>query len=137
MTLCEKCPNSEFFWTVFSRIWILFVFSPNAGKNGPEKLRIRTLPTQCDTMERSIQNLRQTFKMDFFAKILNSFPSLTIITKNSILDVAASLGCHLLWTYFTSCSSISIVNFEQVNTGWVQAFWRTSQSFLYSLANLF
>ena len=33
----EKCPYSEFFWSVFS---------PNEGKYGPEKLRIRTLFTQ-------------------------------------------------------------------------------------------
>ena len=47
-----------FFWSVFSphSDWIrrdteyteyLSVFSPNAGKYGPEKLRIRTLFTQC------------------------------------------------------------------------------------------
>ena len=27
------------------------------------------------------------------------------------------LYCYL-WTYFTTCSSVSIVNFEQVNAGW-------------------
>ena len=37
-TLHEKCPYSEFFWSVLS---------PNAGKYGPEKLRVRTLFTQC------------------------------------------------------------------------------------------
>ena len=26
--------------------------------------------------------------------------------------------CCLLWTYFTPCSSVSIVNFEQVNADW-------------------
>ena len=36
--LPEKCPYSEFFWSKFS---------PNAGKYRPEKLRIRTLFTQC------------------------------------------------------------------------------------------
>ena len=30
----EKCPDLEFFWSVFSRIWT---------KYGPEQLRIRTL----------------------------------------------------------------------------------------------
>ena len=44
--LCGKCLCSQFFWSVFSRIWTedtpyLSVFSPNAGKYGPEKLRIR------------------------------------------------------------------------------------------------
>ena len=28
-------------------LWYLSVFSPNAGKYGPEKLRIRTLFTKC------------------------------------------------------------------------------------------
>ena len=41
ITLREKCPYSELFWSVFSRIRteyleILSVFSPNAGKCGPE-----------------------------------------------------------------------------------------------------
>ena len=34
LTLREKCPYSEFFWSVFSQ---------NAGKYGPEKLQMRTL----------------------------------------------------------------------------------------------
>ena len=34
----EKCSYSESFWSVFS---------PNAGKYGPEKFRIRTFFTQC------------------------------------------------------------------------------------------
>ena len=37
-SLRKNCPYSEFFWSVFS---------PNAGKCGPEKLRIRTLFTGC------------------------------------------------------------------------------------------
>ena len=36
--LREKCPYSEFFWSVFS---------PNTGKYRPEKFRIRTLFKQC------------------------------------------------------------------------------------------
>ena len=39
-TLREKCPYLECFWSVFSHIF------PNAGKYGPEKLRIRTFFTQ-------------------------------------------------------------------------------------------
>ena len=38
LALREKCPYSEFFWSVFS---------PNAGKYGPEKLRIWALFMQC------------------------------------------------------------------------------------------
>ena len=36
----------SFLWSVFSRIFPLSVFSLNAGKYGPEKLRIWTLFTQ-------------------------------------------------------------------------------------------
>ena len=50
VSLCEKFLHSEFFWSVFSRIWAkhrdtqyLSVFSPNAGKNRPENLRIQKL----------------------------------------------------------------------------------------------
>ena len=44
----KKCPYSELFWSVFSHIWTeyLSVFSPNAGKYGREKLRIRPFFTQ-------------------------------------------------------------------------------------------
>ena len=48
--LREKCPYSEFFWSVYSRIRTEYgkipVFSPTAGKYGPEKVRIRKLFTQ-------------------------------------------------------------------------------------------
>ena len=40
--LRERCPYSEFFWSVVS---------PNAGKYGPEKLRIWTLFTQCSELQ--------------------------------------------------------------------------------------
>ena len=43
-TLCEECPYSELFWSVFPRIRT--EYSPNAGKYRPEKLRIRILFTQ-------------------------------------------------------------------------------------------
>ena len=46
LPLRKKCPYSGFLWLVFSRIRTEFVFSPNAGKYGPEKLRIPTPFTQ-------------------------------------------------------------------------------------------
>ena len=37
-TLHEKCPNTEFFLVrIFPHSEYLYVFSPNAGKYGPEK----------------------------------------------------------------------------------------------------
>ena len=50
-SLREKRLYSEFFWSVFSRIrseyrkilYIISIFSPNAGKYRPEKLRIQTI----------------------------------------------------------------------------------------------
>ena len=49
VSLREKCQYSELFWSIFSRIHTpyLSVFSPNAGKYRPEKLRIRILFTKC------------------------------------------------------------------------------------------
>ena len=45
-TLHEKFPYSEFFWFVFSALGLnMERFNPNAGKYGPEKLRISTLFT--------------------------------------------------------------------------------------------
>ena len=43
----EKCPYSEFFWSVFSL---------TAGKYGPEKLRIWTLITQCVSFVAEMRN---------------------------------------------------------------------------------
>ena len=51
LTLREKCPNTEFFLVcILPHSDYLFVFSPNVGKYGPEKLRIWTLFTQCNFM---------------------------------------------------------------------------------------
>ena len=44
MSLRENCLYSEYFWAVFS---------PNAGKYGPEKLRIRTFFTQCVSLRKN------------------------------------------------------------------------------------
>ena len=53
----------------------------------------------------SISNLKRggsrtaaTSKMELFVMIGNSFHPLTIITKNSILDIAAVLDPPLIWT---------------------------------------
>ena len=34
-------------------------------------------------------------------------------------EICSKLTIKTLWTYCTTCSSVSIVNFEQVNAGWV------------------
>ena len=58
LSLRENCSYLEFFWSVFcfpafelntesyGETEYLSIFSPNAGKHGPRKLRIRTLFTQ-------------------------------------------------------------------------------------------
>ena len=56
-TLREKCPNKEFFWSVFFRtraeygdlFRIYSVFSSSTGKYGSEKLRIWILFAQCQS----------------------------------------------------------------------------------------
>ena len=39
-------------------------------------------------------------------------------TRTTPLAAFWCLSCQI-WTYFTPCSSVSIVNFEQANAGWV------------------
>ena len=52
ITLRENCLYSEFFWSVFSCICTEYwCFSPNAGKCGPENLRIQTLLSNVRTEE--------------------------------------------------------------------------------------
>ena len=59
-----KVSVSEFFWSVFSRIWTEYgeirIFNPNMEKYGPEKLQIRTRFTQCS------RALLQTSILSFF-----------------------------------------------------------------------
>ena len=43
------------------------------------------------------------------------------------------LYCEL-WIYFTPCSSLSIVNFEQVNAGWVKAHDAAHETTFYVIA---
>ena len=71
LSLREKCPYSEFLFSIFSRIWTkyrkilrisspyLSVFSPNVGKYRPEKLRIPiayTKPRNDPKRPKKIQN---------------------------------------------------------------------------------
>ena len=46
--------------------------------------------------------------------------------------MASLVSLLLLWTYFTPCSSVSVfvVNFEQVNAGWVRELIRLNCEFL-------
>ena len=58
LILCKKCPYPGFSWSVFSAFGLntdetlyFSVYSPNAGKCAPEKLRIWTLFTHCIVVE--------------------------------------------------------------------------------------
>ena len=54
LKLREKCPYSEFFWSAVFRIQT--EHSPNAGKCGPEKIRIRILFMECHTVKNLVNN---------------------------------------------------------------------------------
>ena len=47
-------------------------------------------------------------------------------TRNTLIASLWYLYCYLR-PYFTPCSSVSIVNFEQVNAGWVNSLNATRQ----------
>ena len=55
LTLREKCPHLEFFWSVFCHIWTEYVslrIQSKCGKYGPEEFRIQTLFTQCESFKK-------------------------------------------------------------------------------------
>ena len=79
-TLSEKCLFSEFFWSVFPHIRTEFsefpIFSSNAGKYGPEKLRIRILLTKWKTSKQRndsdvYSETSQTSKIELFVETIN------------------------------------------------------------------
>ena len=78
--MCEKCPYSEFFWSVFS---------PNAGKYGPEKLRIWTLFTQWELL-----------RYEYFKSIIapKSWISFSLRKTNSISKKVSSQEFFLTLT---------------------------------------
>ena len=104
--------TNSFFWSLFRRILIrqylpgkLFTrplvdflctktekcisfFRSNAGKYGPEKLRIWTLSTQCEIMVLSEEYIRpcKTSTIEFFAEIDNGRQPLNIFVKCSFTD---------------------------------------------------
>ena len=92
MPLSQNCQNTEFFWSVCSRIIlnteIYGEFSPNTRKYGPEKLRIWTLCMQC-VPDKAYAGPSQAFKIDLHARIVDYFKLtlLTISAKYSIVDV--------------------------------------------------
>ena len=69
VSLRDKCPYSEFFWSVFSRI---------RAQYEPQKLRIRTLFTQCfglrgnDSYQNTVsitRNILQVFRKKIIGRI--------------------------------------------------------------------
>ena len=83
LALRKKRPYLEFFWYVFSRIRLnteiyrdlqISVFSWNAGKYGPEKLRIRTFFGQGSMKWNSADNYIRNYSFDgvsaYFGQVL-------------------------------------------------------------------
>ena len=60
ITLREKYPYSEFFWSIFPRI-----SSPNEGKYEREKLRMRKIPTRCNMINVPDKNIRIFYYLYF------------------------------------------------------------------------
>ena len=60
ITLREKYPSSEFFWSVFPRI-----SSPNEGKYEREKLRMRKISMQCNVINVPDKNIRIFYYLYF------------------------------------------------------------------------
>ena len=95
-TLCEKSPYSEFFWSVFS---------PNAGKYRPEKLRIQTLFMQWKT----ISNLLS--KRTALSRIIILTLKKHIVIKNNFEK--CSFNGKLQISYVTGMSRIEPLTFYE------------------------
>ena len=108
-SLREKCPYSEFFWSLFSHIHAdmrdtphLSVFNPNVGKCGQEKLRIRTLFTQWISLpiidinilnQKSLVYIRRVRRewderLMFLIRLLNQFMASNVFKDKFIKDGA-------------------------------------------------
>ena len=68
MTLREKSPHLEFFWSVFSCVCVEYEeilrispYSAQMPRYGPEKLRIRTHFTHCELCEFLNNHMRRFF----------------------------------------------------------------------------
>ena len=59
--------------------------------------------------------------------------SQSAITCSKLPTETLEQGVKYLWTYFTPCSSVCIVNFEQVNTGWDEIYLCCKLKFWYEL----
>ena len=80
-TLRQKCVYSEFFWSIFS--CILSIFSPNTGKYGPWKLRIRTLLHR-QNQESSLSNNHIQCEFRSSKVILKNIPHSQALTTKTI-----------------------------------------------------
>ena len=79
--LGEKCPYSEFFWSVFSS---------NAGKYEPEKLRIRALFTQYQKFKTNAE-----FKIPVASVVVRKYgleKLIYYVYKNILADVVLSVA---------------------------------------------
>ena len=86
--LRKKYPYSEFFWSVFSRIRTEYgevYLVQNAGKYGPEKLRIRKIFTQC----------RSYINFKWFEKFIRIYYVIEIIKKKRWKNI------HITFQYFS------------------------------------
>ena len=72
-TLRKKRPHLEFSGPY------LTVFSANAGKDGPEKLRIRTLYTQCKSTIQPILHSSQPIGLQTFCKLAKIYYNPTFV----------------------------------------------------------
>ena len=80
-SMCEKCPYLEFFQSVLS---------PNAGKHGPGKLRIRTLFTQCLVIAQRCNIVTHNLSVPLNTSIKGRRPILTSILLICALYFSAS-----------------------------------------------
>ena len=109
ITLRGKCPYSEFFWSLFSRIRTEYgeiqsisVFSPNAGKYRPEKLY------EYEHFSHSVTFFRNLFSPPKFNSFVNDSPinSFSINMGLKLADIIIETDASKL--FFNSINRFTI-----------------------------
>ena len=96
---------------------------------------IQTSSHSSKVQESSVDNYMVKFNNRNNRKRREICSKLTINTPERRTSIT-SFSCLYwgLWIYFTSCSSVFIVNFEQVNAGWILSnlkFWINPNNILF------
>ena len=96
-----------------------FFLGPHVHFSTESHYRFASLRYLCQNFRCHVAALIEVPAGNYMLKV-NNRNTRTRCEISSKLTIKTPERCQ--WTYFTPCCSVSIVNFEQVNTGWGRTF---------------